>query len=62
MVSDAQNRQSAQYMGYFAVAYLVRVFLSLCRRIRDILFIFSYFRLKLGENVKKMTALQLVVF
>ena len=39
-----------------------KLYLSLCRRIRYILFIFLYFRLKLGKNIKITTALYIVVF
>ena len=40
----------------------LNVTLSLCRRIRYILFIFLYFRLKLGKNIKITTALYIVAF
>ena len=40
----------------------VKLHLSLSRRIRYILFIFLYFRLKLCKNIKKPTALRTAVF
>ena len=39
-----------------------KLYLSLCRRMFIFLFIFLYFRLKLGKNIKITTALYIVVF